>query len=116
MWLFESIVDAAAVTSVTLAWWQRAKQKPISANRAYAQLLALVLCTYLAVSFAVLTELRAGRAPIAVQVRPDALMAHVVVGVVSFVLGIFGSGRVRLATLTAAVVTTFLWSMSNRIV
>jgi len=115
MWLFQSLIDAAAVTSVTLGWWQRSKQKPIAENRAYAQLIALVLSTYLAVAFAILTEIKAYRAPLAIAIAQRALVAHVVVGMVSFVLAFFGFGKVRQATLTAALVTTFLWAFSNRI-
>ncbi len=115
MWLFESIVDAAAVTSVTLGWWHRSKQPSISPNRAFAQLLSLVLSTYLAVAFAILTEMRAARAPLAISVGGHALIAHVMLGVVSMALGFFGSGRVRVAALSAAVVTTLLWLISNRI-
>src|SRR5437660_504771 len=114
MWFFESLIDAAAVTTVTLAWWQRYKQKPIAPDRAYAQLLSLVLCTYLAVAFAVLTEIKAARAPLAIAVEHRAVIAHVVVGLASFALACFGSGRVRTATMSAAAVTTAIWSLSNQ--
>jgi len=104
------LFDTAAVTAVTLAWYYRSKQQPhVSGNRSFAQLMALVGCTYLAVAFAVLTEMNAAKAPAVVAISHRLVIGHLLVGSVSFVLAAFGKGRVRVTTMIAAVMASALW-------
>jgi len=63
----------------------------------------------LALAFAILSEIKAAKAPAAVTVGREAIVGHLALGFLALVLAAFGKGVVRIATIIAAALSVSLW-------